>query len=555
MTVKNPFGLRDNKIIHINDIPLNERGLKANCICPSCNKPLLAVLGNKQVHHFRHYNEDCGAALESALHLFAKQVIKKNKKIVLPPKSINIGDLINRPLIKSDITLNSYPANFLSFKEKIILKNFKNEFSDIKRLYGSYSDNEISIVDQNLEIDTKRKVHFNQVDLEKNFDDFIPDVFIQKFNLAVEIKVTHEVDDIKLKKLRKKNLSAIEVDLSDTPEKVYSDKIKLKNYILNNHDIKTWIYYTGLKEIRVTYKKRINGFIKNQEELIQEIEEKKKTENEKKLKNRKLKVKSIKKYLKEEVQETQRIKWRKQLKNNQKWIELSNELNLDADNMPEYLNRKIKNETIIKCDRRLWQTLIFRIFIFKSLNRKSSSKLQVKHIVDYVKKKTTLPLNKDMVYTKDLYPYFLDEKVGLDLVIAEFMLNLEEYGFVKKQEGSNGTPYYWWFERLKDDLDYNSTKVKTIKKHYYDSNFSKAKIISKNNAKSKKANKSKAEKSFVVLRKEAFAEKKNPEAKLWRDSKGNRWGNCRVCNKFTKDWIYFHGKDNTCLCYECKDKE
>jgi hypothetical protein len=555
MTVKNPFGLRDNKIIHINDIPLNEKGLKANCICPSCNKPLLAVLGNKQVHHFRHYNEDCGAALQSALHLFAKQVIKKHKKIVLPSKSINIGDLINRQLIKSDITLNSYPANFLSFKEKIIFKNFKREFSDIKRLYGSYSDNEISIVNQNLEIDTKRKIHFNQVDLEKNFDDFIPDVFIQKFNLAVEIKVTHEVDDIKLKKLRKKNISAIEVDLSDTPEKVYSDKIKLKNHILNNHDIKTWIYYTGLKEIRVTYKKRINGFIKNQEELIQEIEEKKKIENEKKLKNRKLKVKSIKKYLKEEVQETQRIKWEKKLKNNQKWIELSNELNLDADNMPEYLNRKIKNETIIKCDRRLWQTLIFRIFIFKSLNRKSSSKLQVKHIVDYVKKKTTLPLNKDMVYTKDLYPYFLDEKVGLDLVIAEFMLNLEEYGFVKKQDGSNGTPYYWWFERLKDDLDYNSTKVKTIKKHYYDSNFSKAKLISKNNAKSKKVNKYKPEKSFEVLRKEAFAKKRNPEAKLWRDSKGNRWGNCRVCDKFTKDWIYFYGKDNTCLCYECKDND
>ncbi|PTX14903.1 hypothetical protein C7953_2971 [Halanaerobium congolense] len=57
----------------------------------------------------------------------------------------------------------------------------------------------------------------------------------------------------------------------------------------------------------------------------------------------------------------------------------------------------------------------------------------------------------------------MDEKVGLDLVIAEFMLNLEEYGFVKKQAGSNGTPYYWWFERLKDDLDYNFTKVKTIK--------------------------------------------------------------------------------------------
>ncbi|PTV94446.1 hypothetical protein C8C76_13220 [Halanaerobium saccharolyticum] len=555
MNIKNPFGLRDNKIIHINDIPSNERGLRANCTCPSCHKPLLAVLGNKQVHHFRHYKEDCGAALESALHLFAKQVIKKHKKLMLPPKSININEIINNPLKKSAITSESYSSNFFCFKEEQILNNFKEEFFEIKKLYKTYSDNQISIETPKLVIDNKKAIYFNRADLEKSFNNFIPDVFIQKFNLAVEIKVTHEVDDIKIKKLGKKNVLAIEVDLSDTPEEVYSDKIKLKNYILNNTDIKTWIYYPGLKEIRTAYKKRINNFIKDQENLIQKLEEKKKREFEKELKNRKLKAKVIKKYLKENVQETQRTKWAKQLKNNQKWIELSKELNLDADDMPKYLNRKIKNENIIKCDRRLWQTLIFRIFIFKSLNRKSSSKLQVKHIVNYIKKKTTLPLNKNMVYTKDLYPQLLDEKVGLDLVIADFLLNLEEYGFVKKQLGSNGTPYYWWFERLKDDLDYNPTKVKTIKKQYYDSNFSKAKKISKNNAKSKKENKSKPEKPFEVLRKEAFAEKKKPETKLWRDSKGNRWGNCRICNKFTKDWIYFYGEDNTCLCYECNDKK
>lgn len=555
MNIKNPFGLRNNKIIHINDIPADSKGLKANCICPSCYKPLLAIMGNKQVHHFRHYEEDCGAALESALHLFAKKVIKKYKKLMLPPKSINMEEVINKPLEKSKITSNSYSSNFLNFNLKSIAGDFKDEFSDIRRLYQSFSDKQIKIINQNLIIDRKRIIHFNRADLEKSIDNFIPDIFIQKFNLAVEIKVTHEVDNIKLEKLSKKNIMAVEVDLSDVSEEIYSDKIKLKDYIIKNIDIKSWLHYPGLKEIKSTYKKRIISFIKTQEQTIKKLEEKRKRQNEKEKVKKKLRVKTIKKYLKNEVQEQQKIKWAKQLSDNQKWIELSNELNLDKDKMPKYLNRKIKNGTIIKCDRRLWQTLIFRIFIFKSLNRKSSSKLQVKHIVDYIKKKTTLPLNKDMVYTKDLYPYFLDEKVGLDLVIAKFMLNLEEYGFVKKRYGSNGNPYYWWFERLKDDLDYNPTKVKTIKKQYYDSNFSKAKKISKNNAKSKKANKSKPEKPFEVLRKEAFAEKKKPKTKLWRDSKGNRWGNCRICNKFTKDWIYFYGEDNTCLCYECNDKK
>lgn len=167
MNIKNPFGLRNNKIIHINDIPADSKGLKANCICPSCYKPFLAIMGNKQVHHFRHYEEDCGAALESALHLFSKKVIKKYKKLMLPPKSINMEEVINKPLEKSKITSNSYSSNFLNFNLKSIAGDFKDEFSDIRRLYQSFSDKQIKIINQNLIIDRKRIIHFNRADLEK----------------------------------------------------------------------------------------------------------------------------------------------------------------------------------------------------------------------------------------------------------------------------------------------------------------------------------------------------------------------------------------------------
>ena len=64
-----------------------ENGLKANCVCPCCNKPLLAKKGTKVSHHFAHYEKaDCQP--ETVLHFIAKnflfQKIKKHLKSGLP---------------------------------------------------------------------------------------------------------------------------------------------------------------------------------------------------------------------------------------------------------------------------------------------------------------------------------------------------------------------------------------------------------------------------------------------------------------------------------------
>lgn len=40
--LRNPFGLRDNRIILIKDIPVNQNGLKCNCVCPACKEPFIA---------------------------------------------------------------------------------------------------------------------------------------------------------------------------------------------------------------------------------------------------------------------------------------------------------------------------------------------------------------------------------------------------------------------------------------------------------------------------------------------------------------------------------
>ena len=82
--IKIPYAFKDGAWIHISQV---ENGLKANCICPCCNKSLLAKKGTKVTHHFAHYKKaDCQP--ETVLHFIAKnflfQKIKKHLESDLP---------------------------------------------------------------------------------------------------------------------------------------------------------------------------------------------------------------------------------------------------------------------------------------------------------------------------------------------------------------------------------------------------------------------------------------------------------------------------------------
>lgn len=75
-------GIRDNTLVFIEEV---DRGLECNCYCPYCGGRLVAKKGDIKRHHFAHYQvENCGKGLETALHLYAKEVLKTYKKVFLP---------------------------------------------------------------------------------------------------------------------------------------------------------------------------------------------------------------------------------------------------------------------------------------------------------------------------------------------------------------------------------------------------------------------------------------------------------------------------------------
>ena len=169
--VRLPFGLRNGQMISIDTV---KRGLACKCICPKCNNKLVAVKADVYRHHFRHHIEgsSCVGARETALHLYAKQIICSELQLWLP-----------------------------------------DYYSWIKSDLGSIT---------------------NALP-EQRIWDIQPDVLLQYENneqIAVEIYVAHLVPPEKIEKILQYNLATLEIDLSKHRD--CDDPDTLKQAILFN---------------------------------------------------------------------------------------------------------------------------------------------------------------------------------------------------------------------------------------------------------------------------------------------------------------------------------
>lgn len=186
MTKRNQliYALKDGVATSIENV---ESGLKCGCICPSCGEPLVAKKGTKRMHHFSHYSgHNCEYGYETSLHLAAKEILSTANRIMLPAVYIQFP--------------NSPKAPELYCESK-----------------------EISI---------------ERVELEKRFQDVIPDVVIYAGGkqLFLEVYVTHAIDDIKLKKLKQTDISTIEIDLSKKEHSISLEE--LRSILLDNSEEK-----------------------------------------------------------------------------------------------------------------------------------------------------------------------------------------------------------------------------------------------------------------------------------------------------------------------------
>ncbi|TCT14552.1 competence CoiA-like predicted nuclease [Natranaerovirga pectinivora] len=393
MDILNPFGLRNGSLIHISEV--KQRGLDCNCTCPSCGDILIARLGEVRSWCFAHSNNcDCNFSLESALHLFAKEVLTKYNYIKIPE----------------------------------VIASFKTKVCTISKPIYFY---------------------FDHVLLEETVEDIIPDIILIKgdIQLFVEIKVTHGIDLEKHKKIERLDISTIEIDLSRFFFNKEFDRSRIETIIIENvTDYKRWIYN----------RKVLEKEIELEDEYL--IEEKENMRNQKLREELKAKwieeqKEKTRQLISELREKNPRMYGREEkLLHTHLWKKANEYLNLTVNEIPTYLNYKIQGEIVFNCDRRIWQTYIFSNFINKYIKRQKSDYILVKGVVSWLKKDfVTIPINTYLTY---LDKKEFEGIPDLTDVIGEFLLNLCRYGVLRliTDYPTENNKYHWCFIKLVDNI-------------------------------------------------------------------------------------------------------
>ena len=185
ISLKLIYGLKNGIIKHISEV---ESGLACGCVCPACGDRLIAKKGTVVKHHFAHQaKEPCEYGLETALHLAAKEIIASAKEMIIPQVRV------------------VFPQGC---KHSVLIHE-------------------------------SMTVKIDHVELEKRFDNVIPDIVVYSGNkkFFVELFVTHAIDERKLKKIKDMGVSTIEIDLSKMND---FSKIELAKVVLGNSPRKIW---------------------------------------------------------------------------------------------------------------------------------------------------------------------------------------------------------------------------------------------------------------------------------------------------------------------------
>ncbi|MEQ8555024.1 MAG: hypothetical protein RIC06_00025 [Cyclobacteriaceae bacterium] len=219
MAVRLEYALNTHaSLVHVTNVT---SGLACNCTCPHCHEKLIAKnkSSNKVSPHFQHHKtQECSFAVETSLHLLAKEVIEQTKQLRLP-----------------------------SYKERFTIKDKKY------RGWGPLYDEEKEFLVAEL-------VKVEKVEIEKYLDTIRPDliIWVRDEPILIEIYVSHRVDEEKLIKIREKDIATIEIDLHKTSRQIDEN---LLTDILQSAECSNWIYHPAIEGTRESIKEEINELV------------------------------------------------------------------------------------------------------------------------------------------------------------------------------------------------------------------------------------------------------------------------------------------------------
>lgn len=345
--VKLPFGLINDRLKHIDDVP---NGRSCGCRCPKCNRLLEARNAGKiRAHYFAHYDSDeCTGATETAVHSMAKQIIADAKIIKTP--------LFEKIPQHKDIEENTHYGESVRIGPKLV--NAEYSYPEDRR------------------------------------QGYTPDVTLITKNrhLLVEIKVTHEVDFDKQLKVENNNEAMMEIDLSDVDSAMLLEMPKFEQYVI--HDApRHWIHNpqgnARYDEEMVKLRNRVAELNIELHKKIKARIEKERQQKKKLLEYETRKTQEREKYAEKfgELELYQSPEWRRQRELTQQHF---------INNFPEVLKIKeaeqayglsplidmeVKNAWIFNFHKSIWQAYILNTFVFGGNKGKE---LNVWRVIDSV---------------------------------------------------------------------------------------------------------------------------------------------------------------------------
>ena len=409
------YGIRtsDGKIISVDEVPQNMPGLTCGCICAYCKRQLQACSLNGRVRsYFRHHSENrsnnleeqtiyCSAniANETALHKMAKQIIAQEKKIYIPCKNITVKE-----------------AGIKDLPQKV--------------------ENAIPC----FELREAHMVEAQSVEVEKHLDDFTPDIVftMEQRELLIEVFVSHRVDEDKRQKAEKYGSAMLEIDLSSFSGNPISSE-KLRDILLGEEKHRKWIYYP----LSAKFIERARSYYESTDIVKRHREEcEKKIREERDIKRRNNKIKNL---FNEEVyaNELKRLRSNEKFlefyKNNSKayWLSIKN-----IEEIPFFVDIPITGEIIFKCDRRIWQSILFNRYIYG--RKEDNASLNVESMFDVLIKDYQVQVDYDLSFKLD-NPLCKDDSIFLrNDVINTYMDYLETLGFITTPNPLGRNNQHYW---------------------------------------------------------------------------------------------------------------
>lgn len=326
------FASREGVLIHIDEAA---NGLACGCSCPSCGERMVAKQGSQTVHHFAHEGgSDCKGGLQTALHLAAKAILAREKRMRLPA---------------------------LTVVEKA--KDASGRKHEASRSIAAKS------------------VAFDEVMEETRFGSVIPDILAKAGDrtLLIEVAVHHFVDGAKLAKLRDAGVACVEIDLSGMLDGW--NWASLRSALVEGVEGKTWLH--NPRETALRTAALIEADVKAADADRYELNLK--TEIERAHARQRSEIPHFNEALAKleefrhplrRAREKERLAAKGPAEG--AWVSAARSLGIGWERPPAFIDIEVPGESAFLVDRKVWQAAVFVFFIKQNRDASFGGKTVVK---------------------------------------------------------------------------------------------------------------------------------------------------------------------------------